>query len=182
MSDITISQLPTKTQLLDADMVVIDDGAQSYKMYYAQFKNLFRQAFQELFVDAAGDTMTGALVMDGVKVVHRANAQDYPVLDTRDIPGGGVVGFIDTTAPVDISSGFVTPASGWIYISGDAGGLNMAFSPLRLYYNGSVVWSSAVSARDGRDGLGYFTTILPVGAGITVTADRAANLRYYPNL
>lgn len=83
MADITIGALPTKTQLLDADMVVIDDGAQSYKMYYAQFKNLFRQAFTELFVDVAGDTMTGALIMDGVKVFHREGGQNYPVLDTR---------------------------------------------------------------------------------------------------
>ncbi len=82
MADITISDLPTKTHLMDADMVVIDDGAQTYKMYYAQFKNLFRQAFAELFVDVTGDTMTGALVMDGAKVLHRQNGQDFPVLDS----------------------------------------------------------------------------------------------------
>lgn len=61
MADVTISDLPLKTELLDSDMVVVDSGTQSHRMYYAQFKTLFLQAFQEYFVDAAGDTMTGPL-------------------------------------------------------------------------------------------------------------------------
>lgn len=38
MPDITISDLPSKTELLDSDSIVIDDGAESYKVTGAQFR------------------------------------------------------------------------------------------------------------------------------------------------
>lgn len=74
MADVTISDLPLKTELLDSDMVVVDSGTQSHRMYYAQFKTLFLQTFQEYFVDAAGDTINGVLQINNGKEIMRMPA------------------------------------------------------------------------------------------------------------
>lgn len=38
MADITVSDLPSKTSLLDSDFIVIDDGVETYKVTGAQFR------------------------------------------------------------------------------------------------------------------------------------------------
>ena len=45
MADIVISDLPAKTSLLDSDMVVIDDGAQSYRVSGAQLREFLKVNF-----------------------------------------------------------------------------------------------------------------------------------------
>ena len=45
MADIVISDLPAKTSLLDSDMVVIDDGVQSYRVSGAQLREFLKVNF-----------------------------------------------------------------------------------------------------------------------------------------
>ena len=48
MAEITISELPSKTMLLDSDMVPIDDGTQSYRVTGAQLREFLKVNFLPL--------------------------------------------------------------------------------------------------------------------------------------
>lgn len=45
MAEITISELPAKTSLLDSDLIVIDDGTQSYRVTGAQLREFLKVNF-----------------------------------------------------------------------------------------------------------------------------------------
>lgn len=48
MPDIVISDLPAKASLLDSDLVVLDDGAQSYRVTGAQLRNFITAPLSEV--------------------------------------------------------------------------------------------------------------------------------------
>lgn len=92
------------------------------------------------------------------------------------------VGFPDFSAQVAISSGYVTTQNGWIRIYGESTSITGVPNPLQLKFDEQVVWYAVIGARDGRDGQGFFSTMVPVKAGVTVTATRATELYFLPNL
>ena len=145
MADITISDLPLKTELLDSDMVVVDSGAQSHRMYYAQFKSLFLQAFREYFVDAAGDTMTGMLTIS--KANDHIRAQDT-VLDVNTTPSSGLNGGYYSIT--DKNNNLITR----LYSSNTTDGYNV--SALQVWSGISANTAASIGIRMKQDGTSAF--------------------------
>lgn len=96
MSDITVDVLPTKTEIMDSDMVVIDNGFQTYKMYWAQVRNQLRT---EGLVPVGAvmqfplDTVQGFLRCDGAAVSRIQYATLFNLLGTHFGAGDGETTF-----------------------------------------------------------------------------------------
>lgn len=111
------------------------------------------------------------------------------ILTAADLPGTtSGVGFINTSAGISVAQGvdFIAPSDGWIIpISVWVGIGNDSYLPLQIYINGVLVSSNAWAARDGRDGYGQASHMVPVRKGQTILVPgniAAVSCTFYPFL
>lgn len=169
IGDLTVSKS-------DASLKLVNDNSVEYDITANDNGNL------ELVPVAGRGKKVYLNATDNYKPYYTNGTYNYKILNSNDLNNGNVVGFPDLTAGVSITSGHVTTHNGWIYIFGVSIGIYPSYNPVDLYYDSVLVWSSATSARDGRDALGQFGIMLPVKAGVTVTNDKATTFQFFPNL